>query len=643
MATTSEVNKIYQDYIYKSRYARYLPELKRREEWPETVTRYLEFMRVHLADKYGYQLPKDLAGELYRAIVNKDVMPSMRALMTAGPALERDNVAGYNCAYVPIDDRKVFDEIMYILMCGTGVGFSVERKYVDRLPTVADEFHPAHATVHVADSRVGWATAYRKIISLLYDGLVPDVDYSRLRPAGARLKTFGGRSSGPEPLKQLVEYTIATFKQAKGRQLNALECHDLVCKIAEVIVCGGVRRSALLSLSNLTDERMRNAKSGAWYHTQPHRALANNSVCYTSKPDVSVFLSEWKALYDSKSGERGIFNRASCEAYLPERREAGHEWGTNPCSEIVLRPRQFCNLTEVVIRPEDTLETLKEKVKIATILGTWQSTLTDFRYLSAKWRENCEEERLLGVSLTGICDHPILGDPEHESEIAEILPVLRDTSISTNKETAEQLGINPSAAITCVKPSGTVSQLVGSSSGIHPRYSQYYMRRVRNDIKDPISQALIESGVPYEIDVTNPNQYVFSFPLESVVGKESDDATTTKTVETVSALEQLRLWEMYQTYWCEHKPSVSIYVRESEWIDVAAWVYDRFQFVSGISFFPVDDHIYRQAPYSRLTKDEYDTAVSEFPGLVGLTIPYEDTDSTTASQELACQGGSCEL
>ena len=614
----------YANYIHKSRYARYIPSEKRRETWEETVMRYVEYVTEQDA------ISESTMRELYNAIVNHEVMPSMRALMTAGPAMERDNVAGYNCAYIPIDDRRAFDEIMYILMCGTGVGFSVERRAIEKLPEIANEFFDdGTTTLHVADSRIGWATAYRKLISLLYDGLVPSLDYSSLRPAGSRLATFGGRASGPEPLVQLCNYTVNLFKNAKGRKLNEIECHDLVCKIAEVIVAGGVRRSALISLGNLTSERHRSAKSGQWYLTEPQRALANNSVCYTEKPDVGVFLKEWTSLIESKSGERGIFSRCAAEDNLPDRRESGHDWGTNPCSEIVLRPRQFCNLTEVVARSNDTEESLRRKVRLATVLGTLQSSFTDFRYLGKKWQDNCEEERLLGVSLTGIMDSPLLNNVQ----CAELLERLRDHAIEVNKKWAKKLGIAASAAITCVKPSGTVSQLVGSSSGIHPRYSEYYTRRVRNDIKDPICQVLMDQGVPHEVDVMNPNSMVFSFPMKSPKGSV--------TIDDRSALEQLELWKIYATHWCEHKPSVSIYVGEDEWLQVGAWVYDNFNIMSGVSFFPKDEHSYQQAPYESIDKGMYQAQLKAMPTI---NLEFEELlDSTTSSQELACHAGQCDL
>lgn len=616
----------YEEYIHKSRYARYLDAESRRETWEETVARYTSYMQR----KSGDAIPDKTWRKLREAIENREVMPSMRAMMTAGAALERDNVAGYNCAYVPVDDRRVFDEIMYILMCGTGVGFSVERKYIEQLPTVADEFFDdGSIEIHVADSRIGWATAFRKLISSLYDGFVPTLDFSTVRPAGSRLRTFGGRSSGPEPLQNLCNYTIDLFKGAKGRRLNDLEVHDLICKIASVIVAGGVRRSALISLSNLTSERLRHAKNGQWYVAEPQRALANNSVAYTERPDIGLFLKEWRSLIESKSGERGIFSRDAAERNLPDRREGGYDWGCNPCSEIILRPRQFCNLTEVVARPDDDFDSLKRKVELATILGTVQSTLTNFRYLGKKWKDNCEDERLLGVSLTGIMDCPMLQAPNPDD-----LEDLRDHAIETNKKWAKRLGISPSAAITCVKPSGTVSQLVGCSSGIHPRYAPYYIRRVRGDTKDPLTKALIDQGVPHEIDVHNPGAYVFSFPMSSPDGSVH--------VGEVSAIEQLELWKTYATHWCEHKPSVSIYVKDDEWLRVGSWVYDNFDIMSGVSFFPHDDHVYQQAPYEAVEMEEYRVLCGNMPSTLNLNI-QETEDTTTSSQELACAGGACEL
>jgi len=641
----------YQRFIHSSRYARWRDDLGRRETWEETVKRYIDFFKnrglVEEAD----------ASSIADAILNLEVMPSMRALMTAGKALERDNVAGYNCSYLAINRVRAFDELLYILMCGTGVGYSVERQYISQLPEVPSEFHETDSTIVVADSKIGWAKAYRELLASLYSGLVPKWDMSRVRPYGARLKTFGGRSSGPEPLRELFEFTVDLFKKATGRKLNSLEVHDLVCKIADVVVVGGVRRSALISLSNLTDDRMRHAKSGAWYYDAPYRALANNSVCYTEQPDPSAFLKEWRALYESKAGERGIFSRSAVQKHVASygRRDSEHEFGTNPCSEIILRDRQFCNLTEVVVRPNDTLDDLKRKVRIATILGTLQSTLTDFRYLGMEWKENCEEERLLGVSLTGIMDHIHLsgrwsiyvpGETGHFLggkdikywSLADTLKELKEVAIETNKEWAGRLGINPSTAITCVKPSGTVSQLVDSASGIHPRYSSYYIRRVRADKMDPLAKFMAEQGFPVEDDVTKPNNtLVFSFPQEAPEGSVMRDDMT--------AIEQLELWKTYATHWAEHKPSITVYVREKEWIEVAAWVYKNFDSMSGVSFLPHTDHIYKQAPYEEITKEQYEVLKHAMPKDVDWSklSDYEKDDNTVASQELACTAGSCEI
>ena len=624
---TEKVNSAYSQYIFKSRYARYLPEEKRREEWHETVNRYLIFFRDRYPD---HDIDWD---ELFNSIYNMEVMPSMRALMTAGPALERDHVAGYNCAFVTVDEAKVFDEILYILMCGTGVGFSVERQYINKLPEVAEEFHDCETVIKVRDSKIGWASALRQLIALLYQGQVPTWNLEKLRPAGAMLKTFGGRSSGPEPLNQLFGYVVRVFKKAKGRKLNSLEVHDVVCKIAEVVVCGGVRRSALLSLSNLTDQRLRNAKQGEWYYAEPQRALSNNSVCYTERPDMGIFMQEWKSLYDSKAGERGIFNRAACIKMLPERRDPEHDFGTNPCSEIVLRPREFCNLTEVVLRPTDTQEDIRRKLRVATVLGTLQCTLTDFRYISKKWKQNCEEERLLGVSLTGIMD---LEKANPSLLTASKLEEYRDYVVEQNKITAELLGVPASAATTCVKPSGTVSQLVDSSSGIHPRYAHYYIRRVRNDVNDPLCAALQGAGVPWEVANTNPNEVIFSFPIKS-----PDKSVV---VDEISAIEQLEHWLKFAKHYCEHKPSVSVYVKEDEWMEVGAWVYKNWDYMNGVSFFPKDDHMYPQAPYEEITEEEYNKLVEQMPPFdVDLIIEEEVNDNTTGSQELACVGGACEL
>ena len=630
----------YQHYIHTSRYARWLEKEKRRETWNETVGRYINFF----GDRFDSISDGDW-DTLRNSILTLQVMPSMRCLMTAGKALERDNVAGYNCAYRAIDDIRACDEIMYILLCGTGVGFSVERKCINELPIIAEEFYETDTTIVVADSKIGWASSYRELISLLYGGKIPKWDVSKIRPAGSRLKTFGGRASGPEPLIELFEFTVSIFKEASGRRLTSLECHDLVCKIADIVVVGGVRRSALISLSNLTDERLRGAKSGAWWNDNPQRALANNSVCYTELPDIGIFLKEWESLYASKSGERGIFNREASRRVAERngRRDPDHDFGTNPCSEIILRSKQFCNLTEVVVRPEDTLDGLKEKVRLATILGTLQSSLTGFRYLSSKWKKNTEEEALLGVSLTGIMDHKILSGTNIDAEFDDPnnlrtwLGLLKEVAIETNKEWAERLGINPSTAITCVKPSGTVSQLVDSSSGIHPRYSPWYIRTVRTDKKDPLYDFLKDCGVPVEDAVGKEGSTaIFSFPMKAPEGSIFRDDTT--------ALEQLELWKVYAADWCEHKPSITVYVREHEWLDVGAWVYRNFDICSGISFLPHTDHIYKQAPYQEITEEEYNELVKDFPEIIWEDFDtYESEDNTTSAQELACTAGGCDL
>lgn len=619
----------YQRFIHASRYARWLPEENRRETWKETVDRYTGFFKNRFPDTFPTE-------DVNKAIYGLDVMPSMRCLMTAGPALERDEIAGYNCSFVAIDSPKAFDEVMYILMCGTGVGFSVERQFTNNLPSIAEEFHETDTTIRVKDSRIGWASAYRELISLLYSGRLPKWDTSGIRPAGARLKTFGGRASGPKPLEDLFTFTVHTFKKAAGRKLNSLECHDLVCKVADIVIVGGVRRSALISLSNLTDDRMRNAKNGAWWESDVQRALANNSVAYTEKPDVGIFLKEWGTLYDSKSGERGIFNRvaATKKASSNGRRDVeGFEYGTNPCGEIILRSKGLCNLSEVVIREEDTLASLKEKVRVATIIGTFQSTLTNFRYLRSDWRKNQEEERLLGVSMTGIMDHPVLSKPSDET--IKWLTELREYAIETNKEWADKLGIPVSAAITTVKPSGTVSQLVGCSSGIHPAYSSYYIRTVRMDNKDPLTLFFKSQGVPNEPDVTKPSDItVFSFPQKGT----SSGVTRNET----NAIEQLKLYSVYQKYWTEHNPSITVYYKDDEFLNIGAWIYNNFSDVSGVSLLPHSDHVYKQAPYQEITEEQYQAFVKDFPSIDWGNLKEEE-DTTSGTQELACVSGVCEV
>ena len=629
---------IYQQFIHKSRYARWLDNENRRETWDETVKRYFDFFEKHLEEHKGIKAQRK---ELEQAVVNMEIMPSMRSLMTAGDALERDNVAGYNCAYLAVNKTRSFDECLFILMCGTGVGFSVERREVEKLPEVPEELFDTDTTIHVADSKIGWAKAYKELIQMLYAGQIPKWDMSKIRPAGERLKTFGGRSSGKEPLDNLFRFTVEIFQNARDRKLSSIECHDIMCKIAEIVVVGGVRRSALISLSNLTDERMRNAKTGQWWLAETQRALSNNSVAYTEKPDVGIFLKEWQSLIASKSGERGIFNRQAAKKQvekLGDRRDSNHNFGTNPCSEIILRDKEFCNLTEVVVRPDDTPETLFEKVRLASILGTWQATLTDFRYLSKEWKTNCEEEALLGVSLTGIMDNQYTNGTNVEGSLPVLLNVLKEAAVDTNKKVAKHLGINPSAAITCVKPSGTVSQLVDASSGIHARHSPHYIRTVRGDKKDPLCQFLVEKGIPHESDLTKPDHtWVFSFPI-----KTADNAICRN---DKTAIEQLEFWKLYQEHWCEHKPSVTITVKEDEWIDVGAWVFRNFDMISGISFLPYSDHSYKQAPYQECSENEYLQMMDKMPGDIDWDelSKYEVEDNTRGSQEYACTGDKCEV
>ena len=632
----------YQEFIHLSRYSRWLPDKNRRETWDETVGRYFDFFTDHLKELHNFKLSDTLRKELEEAVLDLKVMPSMRCLMTAGEALKRENIAGYNCSYVAVNRVHAFDEILYILMNGTGVGFSVERQHVAQLPHVADEFHHTETTITVADSKLGWAKGLKELIGMLYIGQIPRWDLSKVRPAGSPLKTFGGRASGPEPLESLFNFAVNIFKNAPGRKLSSIECHDLVCKIAEVVVVGGVRRSALISLSNLSDDRMRHAKTGQWWNTEPQRALANNSACYTEKPDIGTFMDEWKSLYESKSGERGIFNRESAvkQAGKSGRRDTEHDFGTNPCSEIILRSREFCNLSEVVVRSTDTRETLLKKVCLATILGTIQSTLVNFKYVSSVWRNNCEEERLLGVSLTGIMDNKLLNGKMSPSEgtLEALLKELRDEAIQTNKEFAKKIGINQSVAVTCVKPSGTVSQLVDAASGIHARHNPYYVRTVRGDKKDPLTKLMTDVGFPVEDDVMNPSHTaVFSFPMRV------DEDAVFRT--DMTAIEQLKLWKVYQESWCEHKPSVTISVKEHEWLEVGAWVYENFDMMSGVSFLPFSEHTYKQAPYQDINKEEFEVLLNKMPKEVDWSklAEYEKTDMTIASQELACVAGGCEI
>jgi len=618
----------YQKFIHKSRYARYLDSKGRRETWEETVNRYCDYMG-------------DVSGSfpmyLRESIMDMEVMPSMRALMTADPetgtgALSRDNMAGYNCAYLAIDHVRAFDESLYVLLCGTGIGFSVERQCISKLPEIAEEFHNTDTTIVVADSKIGWAKAIKELVSLLYQGMVPKWDLSRIRPAGARLKTFGGRASGPDPLERLFNHYIATFRRASGRRLNSIECHDLMCWNGQSVVVGGVRRSAEISLSNLTDERMRVAKSGQWWLENQQRSMANNSVCYTEKPDIGIFMCrEWPSLYESQSGERGIFNREAVKKLMPERRDHDYEFGTNPCCEINLRSAGCCNLTECVVRPNDKPEDIERKIEYATILGTIQSLLTDFRYVRPIWKKNAEEERLLGVSMTGVFDCPIVLNASPEQ-----LQKWRDVAVKTNEKWAKELGINQSAAITCIKPSGTVSQLTAvAGSGLHPSYSRWYIRRVRQDRKDPLNQALIDAGVPFEDDPYVNESIVFSFPMSA--------PAKSITRNDISAIEHLEIWKRFALHWCEHKPSVTISVAEDEWMEVGAWCYKNFDILSGVSFLPKadDSHSYEVTPYEEITKDEFSKAKKISKIDWDSIVEYED--NTTSSQELACTGDKCEI
>jgi ribonucleoside-diphosphate reductase alpha chain len=631
----------YENFIALSRYARWISEENRRETWGETVDRYFSFMLNHLKENYNYIPDEKLVAELKDGVFQRNVMPSMRSVMTSGAALERDNVAGYNCAFLPVDSARSFDETMYILMCGTGVGFSVEYKYINKLPAVPESLEKSTTVITVEDSKQGWAKAYRELLALLWSGQIPAIDVSKVRPAGARLKTMGGRSSGPQPLINLFDFTIAKFKNATGRNLKPIECHDIMCKIGEVVVVGGVRRSAMISLSNINDIEMAQAKSGNWWEASPQRALSNNSVAYSRKPDMEQFIAEWKSLYDSKSGERGIYNVAAAQAQAAKygRRDPDIHYGTNPCSEIILRPYQFCNLSEVVLRENDTKKDIERKVELATILGTWQSTLTDFKYIRKIWKDNTEEERLLGVSLTGQFGHKFMSGKEDLASLETFLVTLRESARAKNKDEAGKIGIPESAAITCVKPSGTVSQLVGVSSGMHAWHSPYYIRTVRGSKGDPISAFLKEVGIPVEDDVMKPNDtYVFSFPVKAPEGAIVRNDLT--------AIEHLNIWLVYQRAWCEHKPSITVSVKEDEWMEVGAWVYKHFDEVSGISFLPHSDHSYKQAPYQEVDKEEYDALVAKMPKDIrweDLSF-YETEDGTSTNATLACSSdGNCEL
>jgi ribonucleoside-triphosphate reductase len=635
-----ETMSLYSSFIHLSRYARYLQEENRRETWPETVKRYFDFFEKHLKSECGHHVPKLIRKQLEAAVLAREIMPSMRALMTAGDALERENMAGFNCSYIAIDRPTAFDEVLYILMNGTGVGFSVESKYVQKLPYVAESFTKSDTVIVVPDSKLGWAKATRELIALLYAGQIPSWDVSKLRPAGAPLKTFGGRASGPEPLVSCFRFAVDLFTRNAGRKLSTLDCHDLVCKIADTIVVGGVRRSALISLSDLNDDLMRGAKSGRWYDEHPWRRLANISYVADNQPPIGLFMKEWLSLYESRSGERGIFNRLAAQRQCTKtgRREADHDFGTNPCSEIILRNREVCNLTEVVVKSYDTDETLKEKIELATILGTWQATLINFNYLPQAWKKNIVEERLLGVSLTGIFDNPLTYDMAPGNDLPRRLQELRTIAIETNQTLAKKLGINPSTAITCVKPSGTVSQLVECASGIHPRHSEFYIRTVRMDKKDPLAKLMVDMGFPYEDDaMASDSTLVFAFPQKS-----PDNAVTR---DKLSPITHMELWRAYHDHYCEHKPSVTINVPETDWLEVGNWVYKNYEQISGISFLPASDHVYRQAPYQACDEATYNAALAKLPAAVDWSKlkEYESSDMTAGSQELACAAGFCEI
>ena len=628
----------YQKFIYASRYSRWNEKEQRREFWEETVKRYLDFFETHLKKENNYTLPAKLRRQLEKAISNLEIMPSMRCLMTAGEALQRDNVAGYNCSFLNIDHPKSFDEAMYILMCGTGVGFSVEKKFVEKLPKVPEEILDSSEVIVVEDSKIGWATAFRKLVSLLYAGRIPRWDTSQIRPKGSPLKTMGGRASGPEPLVELMKFVINVFNESKGRKLSPLQCHDIMCKVGEIVIVGGVRRSALISLSDIDDTELRTAKTSSWWEKNPQRALANNSACYDKKPELETFMDEWLSLIKSRSGERGIFNREASKLQVlrTNRRDPNFDFGTNPCSEIILRSEEFCNLTECVLRPEDTLDDVKRKVRLATILGTFQATLTNFRYLRKNWKHNTEEEALLGVSLTGIFDNKFFSTPSEG--LKNELNDLKELAIKTNLNFAKKLSINQAAAITCIKPSGTVSQLVDSGSGIHPRYGRYYLRTVRISKNDPICKFMAENGVYNEDDVMKPeNTSVFYFP------QMSPNSSTTR--KELTAMEHLEIWKLYNTHWCEHKPSVTINVKEKEWIDVQKWIWDNFDACSGVSFLPYDDTTYKQAPYQEISEEEYLDHMEKHNAELNWErlSDYEKEDRTQSSQTLACSSGSCEV
>ena len=627
----------YNNFIAKSRYSRYIDNEGRREHWNETVARYFDFMENHLKTKQNYTLTKELRAELELAVNDLAVMPSMRAIMTAGPALERQNVAAFNCSYLPIDDPKAFDEAMYILLCGTGVGFSVEQQYVTKLPEVPEQLFDSQTSIVVSDSKEGWAKSLRQLLALLYSGEIPRFDVSKVRPAGARLKTFGGRASGPGPLEELYKFCVTKFKGAVGRRLSSLECHDILCKIGEVVVVGGVRRSAMISLSDLSDEKMAHAKAGNWWDGQGQRALANNSAVYKEKPYIGQFMREWTSIYESHSGERGIFSRDASQRQAEKngRRDATYDFGTNPCSEIILRPYQFCNLSSCIVRSDDTMDSLERKIRVASILGTFQASLTNFPYLRKVWQKNTEEEALLGVSMTGICDNALLNNPD-DPELPARLERLKDVAVSTNAEFASAIGINASVAVTAVKPEGTVSQLCSTASGIHPQHSKHYIRRVRGDNKDPLTQFMIQAGFVAEPCVMKPESTtVFSFPVAV-----ADGALLR---EDLTAVQHLKLWLLFQRHYCEHKPSVTISVKENEWMEVGAWVFEHFDEVTGVSFLPMDGGTYKQAPYEEVNAEEYAKLKALQPADIDWSTFIEYDDNVEGVQTLSCTAGGCEI
>lgn len=634
----------YQQFIAKSRYARWLEDKQRRETWDETINRYLDFFfNTHkpTATAFKRYVNADkLRAELYEAMGTLQSLPSMRCLMTAGPALEKDSIAGYNCAYISIDDVHAFSETLYILLNGTGVGFSVERQYINKLPDVPDEFYPTETTIVVDDSKLGWAKSFHELVTLLYQGQIPKWDMSRVRPAGARLKTFGGRASGPEPLDRLFKFTVNTFKAATGRKLESIECHDLLCMIGEIVVVGGVRRSAMISLSNLSDLRMRDAKSGNWWEAHQHRKLANNSVAYTERPELVHFMEEWVSLYKSHSGERGIVNREALRygAKKYGKRDPKQIVGVNPCSEITLRSMQFCNLSTIILRPEDTKEVILKKVRIAAIFGTMQATLTSFRFLRKKWKQNTEEEALLGVSMTGILDHPLLGALGDNEERDAFLREMREVVVAVNAEYADLFGINHATACTAIKPEGTVSELVDSASGIHPRFSEYYIRSVRGDNKDPLTQFLRATGIRYEPEIGKEDSTTVLY-----FAKKSPDTSVTR--DHITAIQQLELWKTYQINYCEHKPSITVYVREDEWLGVAAWVWENFDIVSGVSFLPYDNGVYQQAPYNATAEADYLQLLEKTPNIDWQMLEHfeKDDEAVNGTREYACTSGACEL